>query len=506
MKVSDVVVVPCEHNKRVFEKYTNKPVEVCHEGVDVESYPYVERKYPKDRKFVFLFIGANNPRKGTEHITLAWEEFAKKHDDCLLVMKTTQRSDPTFEAIDDEGKIQTVKLERERIMRAGNSIIVDTRYLPETTEQEFDYSLPLSMQDVYRYAHCFLFPTRGEGFGLTLAEAAATGLPCIYTNYSGPADFMRYGYKLFYTLSPIAFINPGGHKTQYKSWAASVSVDSLVEQMEYVKEHYDEALEKGRKQSEVMQQFTWENSAQRLIDIIEKYKDKPRVTKKPSKPIHMFMRLMRSGSTTLATMFRQHPGCTDLDHRKIDHNTEITIDAHRLHYGFHHRLGIEDAKYFTILRDPADWLVSLYHLDCARRALEMDFGEWYDTVGVCSTYQYNVTRDRMTRWYEKHLHADGITEVIKKLQEFWIVGITDELDILIEFFAYYFGLEYDGTRKRVTGERTDIENEHLDMKKRFELTEKWREKIYRENPNDLQLYNAACELWEEVKERICAPV
>ena len=47
--------------------------------------------------------------------------------------------------------------------------------------------------------------TRGEGFGLPLLEAAASGLPVIATNWSGHLDFMKLGkfIKLNYELKPI---------------------------------------------------------------------------------------------------------------------------------------------------------------------------------------------------------------------------------------------------------------------------------------------------------------
>eukprot|EP00299_Pterocystis_sp_00344_P002454 c12771_g1_i1.p1 GENE.c12771_g1_i1~~c12771_g1_i1.p1 ORF type:complete len:574 (-),score=135.92 c12771_g1_i1:10-1608(-) len=46
------------------------------------------------------------------------------------------------------------------------------------------------LRDMYSSHNAFVLPTRGEGFGLPIAEAMSMTLPVIVTKYSGPADFI----------------------------------------------------------------------------------------------------------------------------------------------------------------------------------------------------------------------------------------------------------------------------------------------------------------------------
>ena len=58
---------------------------------------------------------------------------------------------------------------------------------------------------LYCSADVYVMPTRGEGWGMPIAEAMAMGKAVIVTNWSGPADFVNdeVGYLLNYTLSTV---------------------------------------------------------------------------------------------------------------------------------------------------------------------------------------------------------------------------------------------------------------------------------------------------------------
>jgi glycosyltransferase involved in cell wall biosynthesis len=297
---ADLIVVPCTQNKYLFKKYTKIPVEVCTEGVETDKYKYYERTFPKphDNKhpFIYYWFGATNPRKGTEHVIAAWELFNKKlflmggnemREKFVLVMKTTQESDreavvsmdlkyrngmPAWKGVHKE------ILPAERINRVAGNAIVDTRRLP-VIRQEYDLTRPGSLLEYYHAAHCFIFPTRGEGFGLTLAEAMSTGCPVIYTPWSGPVDFCddKTGYPLKFTFSPVKTIGTdekGQPYISHETTGADPDIHHIVRRMIQVWKDYDNALIKGKAAAErIRQGFTWDISAGHLIDIIEKYTD-----------------------------------------------------------------------------------------------------------------------------------------------------------------------------------------------------------------------------------------
>ena len=256
---ADLVVVPCTHNKNLFSGYTQKPIEVCWEGVDTEKFSFVKRRFPDKGPFVFLWVGASNPRKGYEHVVMAWRLFRERHPDwnCKLYMKTTQVN------------------REERLVDVGDNAIVDTRYLP--LKKEAGDNLP-TLVDLYHMAHAFLLPSMGEGFGLTLAEAMSTGLPCIYTPWSGPVDFCssKEGYPAKYKFVKVTTkeLTPERDhwRVAHESMAASANPMDIARLMERIYLEYGQALKKGKKAAErIRRDITWDKSAQSFIRIIEKY-------------------------------------------------------------------------------------------------------------------------------------------------------------------------------------------------------------------------------------------
>ena len=274
---ADLIIVPCSFCKDLFKKYTDKPVEVCWEGVDPEIYRYHERK--PTVPFRFLWVGAPNPRKGY-NLILESVKIIEQLGNVEMYIKTTVPRMNWIQTLVNVWKkrheIFSSKARRmsfwrmlariptpqiaDKVTRYGKhkNIIFDTRKLPLA-----------DLLELYNSAHCFILPSYGEGWGLTLCEAMATGAPCIATSHTGTADFFdeKVGYVIAHDIRTQEM---GNYKLTTSGYAPDTR--SMLDQMFTVIRDYPKALKKGRAASKrVLQDFTWDRSAQRMTEILRRY-------------------------------------------------------------------------------------------------------------------------------------------------------------------------------------------------------------------------------------------
>lgn len=241
IRQADFLITPSQWVKGMLSQYFDKEkIFVVNHGISSE-FIYKRRKLPNTKPFRYLWVGAPNPRKGWEETIYTWTYGGFLNNPRVeLYIKTTRI---------------------EGVQKKGN-IILDGRNLSRK-----------DLINLYHNSHCFLFPTRGEGFGLTLAEAMRTGLPCISTNYSGVTDFFdeKVGYPLRYKFDESKVVFVGDSKSREKdlrTTTAFPSVEELRDWMVYIPLHYKEAIRKAEIASNRIKRFTWENAARKLTSII----------------------------------------------------------------------------------------------------------------------------------------------------------------------------------------------------------------------------------------------
>jgi len=282
MEKASMVVVPCEHNKPLYQERFNGPVEVCQLGTSPEEFPYFERKAPNvGEPFRFLWVGGPSARKGQYQAVIAFTRWLRQGTippNAQLYLKST-----------DFGRTGITKYRVGVDHEAGNHPwavdFLPVHGLPKNTPDrpeiihDFRNLSTEQLNGLYQSAHAFLLPSIGEGWGLTLTEAMSTGLPCVWTHWSAPVDYAdaTIGYPLPVKVARF-FVSNGqyGADGKWQSWVdweragGIVDPQDIIGAMQEIYDDYPRALELGKAASERMHsRYTWRHAAQRLIKILE---------------------------------------------------------------------------------------------------------------------------------------------------------------------------------------------------------------------------------------------
>jgi glycosyltransferase involved in cell wall biosynthesis len=129
----------------------------------------VAKKYGLGERFCFLHISSGFPRKGVDLLLAAWASAFRDTDDLVLVIKGLPNQ---HHQIDQD----VAALDRSDPHHAPIVVI----------NQSIDDN---EVYGLYQSADVVVAPSRGEGFGLPLAEALALGKPVITTAFGGQMDF-----------------------------------------------------------------------------------------------------------------------------------------------------------------------------------------------------------------------------------------------------------------------------------------------------------------------------
>src|SRR6185503_3578849 len=119
--------------------------------------PDIRARYGLGEQPVVLFFGGLKPRKNLHVLLEAW---ARAADEAPTARLLVAGGGPMLDEL------------RGRAARLGVADrVVFTGYVPEAEKT-----------DVFNLADIFFFPSAMEGFGLTVAEAMASGLPVVASN------------------------------------------------------------------------------------------------------------------------------------------------------------------------------------------------------------------------------------------------------------------------------------------------------------------------------------
>lgn len=234
------VLVPCP---ALVEIYVNSgvtvPVNYVPLGVDYHAPPFVERD-PNPEVFTFLTYSLGDMRKGFDLAMMSFNRLFDKNPRYRMIVKC--RDNPAFvEALEDE-QIELVTGER--------------------PADEWSALLARS--------NAFVFPSRGEGFGLPPREAVLSGLPTLATEWLGMWDVAAWGYPITVGDMRPANFDVWAANEKGALWAEP-SKESLDFQMQRVVKEYPVALERAKGGREyLLKHFSWDGVAELILEMMSR--------------------------------------------------------------------------------------------------------------------------------------------------------------------------------------------------------------------------------------------
>lgn len=208
-----------------------RPIYVFEHGVDKIWTP---KKRKVEGKFKFLHCGGEAARKGAVDTMKALRLAFPKNNDVELNMKIISEGWHV-------GKIHRVNILNKRF--------------------EID-----ELVNLYHENHAYVYPSYGEGFGLTPLQAMATGMPTITVPAWAP-------YRTL--LNPKLSIDSGLVQTPWPNLhpgkVLKPNMDDIVDAMRYAYENYDEVCDDAMKNvDEIVNYYDWDRLTKEAFEALGK--------------------------------------------------------------------------------------------------------------------------------------------------------------------------------------------------------------------------------------------
>jgi|688.fasta_scaffold14216_19 glycosyltransferase involved in cell wall biosynthesis len=230
-------------------------VAVVPEGVDTDQFHPYARPSNLGRPFRFLFVGKYEQRKSCNEVIQAFAQAFGNNPMVELVIKTNYFVGYGLTQQDLEKYIQDQGLTNVQVFWGEADNLVD----------------------FYRNCDVFVLPSKGEGWGLPIIEAAASGMPIVSTFYSGHREYLQHitsgtvpvDYKLGTIECPEYHRFYPEPSNNWGLWAIP-DVDHLAECLRFAKNHWDFLAPNALKNSRVIRtEFSWANSVNSALKTLQ---------------------------------------------------------------------------------------------------------------------------------------------------------------------------------------------------------------------------------------------
>ena len=241
------------------------PTHLCYQGIDGTLFHPAPRTQMYGDRFVIFSGGKFEFRKGQDIVTAAFKRFHARHPEALLITCWQNLLNAHPLPFELAGHVNGVP---EAAPNYGLQITpwLLKQGLPHGSFVDLPFTHNLLMPWVLRECDIAVFPNRCEGgTNLVAMEALACGIPTYVSYNTGQKDIVDLmGANALKTQRPV---KSAPNINSLQDWGES-DVDEVVEAMEYVYTHRDEAREKALKTANKMSHWEWGPLNEKLLQIV----------------------------------------------------------------------------------------------------------------------------------------------------------------------------------------------------------------------------------------------
>lgn len=267
-RLADIIVLPTEHSRRAWidSGIPEERIRMCPLGVRVDRFrpgvPPLELVTAAGRPVSsyarrFLNVSELGPRKNLVGLMSTWLRATSRQDDAILVMKVACYGPGSRAQFDDDVRAAEA--------RAGRSLDVAA-----PIHFVFDMLPDADMPRLFAAGTHYIGLSFGEGWDLSMSQAAAAGLRLIAPRHSAYLEYLDDDVAtLVSTREMRANLDP-------RSWAYELFADAswwIPDEDEAV-EHIRAAVRgddtpRASARDRMRERYTWDLAAARLFEIIE---------------------------------------------------------------------------------------------------------------------------------------------------------------------------------------------------------------------------------------------
>ncbi len=261
---ADKILVPSAHTFEVFqegglpiEKMRIIPHGIGNEFIVGEDKYNLPKKF-KDKIKIFVNVAQPHLRKGIDRLLEAYGKAFTNKNDVVLVLKIIFKKPSQPFDVNTETLIQTFK----RNFPNHADLFIVNGFLPD-------------ISSLYRACDIYFFPTLAEAFSLTAAEALASNLVVITSNYGGQLDFCNERNSL---LIRGKLINADPRMLYWSNGVAGArtaevfypDMDHMVELLRYSVDNLSSLKERFKGLDKTIKdEYNWPKVANKILALVE---------------------------------------------------------------------------------------------------------------------------------------------------------------------------------------------------------------------------------------------